>query len=263
MHRPVVSLDARPFKGDFQRQDFVRRLVKNKRICPQCRKKVFASNERGAGLLTGQGNLSKNEDFCRTFVATLFCSKVPTRRRTRRASGPPCCASSPPRLTGRPRAAPAPRAPDRRPRRPVGGSFRLVTAEEIRPRRVPDPRQRRAQKAAPPVTVSPATLYNRPKPQVGLGILNLKFFRTEFRGVLSDRVGDTHSVTIEDGDRVRTPPPSPPPPPDAHHVSHVSAEVHVPLPDVAVVVARPAPGRSPTPFPPSHSHEAPGTSRLR
>jgi len=36
-------------------------LVKNKRICPQCRKKVFASNERGAGLLTGQGSDSEEE----------------------------------------------------------------------------------------------------------------------------------------------------------------------------------------------------------
>ena len=37
-------------------------MVKNKRICPQCRKKVFASNERGARLLSGSAASDSDSD---------------------------------------------------------------------------------------------------------------------------------------------------------------------------------------------------------
>ena len=38
------------------------RLLKNKRICPQCRKKVFASNERGARLISGSGGSDSDDE---------------------------------------------------------------------------------------------------------------------------------------------------------------------------------------------------------
>lgn len=57
-------------------------LVKTKRICPQCRKRVFESNERGAGLISGEARTSDDSDEDPEMLSRSSTSQPPSRTTT-------------------------------------------------------------------------------------------------------------------------------------------------------------------------------------